>query len=150
MALFSSACAPAEQVGGAELLRPRARPCVRGHMPPAPAPTDAVDRRTQMVTTSLAIASYACSSVGMMLVNKAAVRALPFPYFLCLMQNLSTLGVAALVGFKIAPKHAQFGLRLQVTRAVLFTWLPALLLFVAMVISARRHGPQRLAAAAGR
>jgi drug/metabolite transporter (DMT)-like permease len=84
-----------------------------------------------------AMCFYAFSSITMTLINKGAVKALPFPYFLCLIQNIVTLAIGTVVGVRVAPNHAKLGLQMtrRMTRQILYTWLPALLLFVTMLIS---------------
>ena len=82
-----------------------------------------------------AVCFYAFASVSMTLVNKGAVKAIPFPYFLCLIQNALTIVIALFVALVLAPGHDKLGLKLKITQAVLITWMPALILFVLMLIS---------------
>ena len=82
-----------------------------------------------------AVCFYAFASVSMTLVNKGAVKAIPFPYFLCLIQNALTVVIALFVALVLAPGHEKLGLKLQITKAVLITWMPALILFVLMLTS---------------
>ena len=88
---------------------------------------------------STAVAYYACASVGMTLVNKAAVKTLPHPYFLCFVQNAATLFIALCLAHLVAPKFpsaaTKLSIKVQLTAAVFKAWLPALLLFVTMLIS---------------
>jgi drug/metabolite transporter (DMT)-like permease len=81
------------------------------------------------------VAFYAVSAISMTLANKAAVHALPHPYFLCIIQNATTLVFALLIALWLAPGHEHLGLRLQLERSILGAWAPALLLFILMLIS---------------
>ena len=94
----------------------------------------AVDVARRSGEKGFAMAFYAAASISMMLVNKAAVKALPFPIFLCVVQNAATLVFAYIVGSAF-PGHAKLGFKVKLTREVIVTWTPALLLFITMLIS---------------
>ena len=55
-----------------------------------------MQKEVQEVYTSNAavfawVVSYCLASTSMTLLNKGAIKALPFPYWLCVMQNIATL-----------------------------------------------------------
>jgi GDP-mannose transporter len=71
----------------------------------------------------------------MTLLNKAAIKAFTFPYFLCILQNLATLAGLAIV-VSIAPKdHKIFGLKVPFDRKMLKHWMPSVILFCTMLVS---------------
>ena len=78
---------------------------------------------------------YALASISMMLVNKGAVKALPHPYFLCFLQNGATLAFAVVIGLYVAPDSPKLGFKVQLTKSITYSWTPALLLFVLMLVS---------------
>jgi len=80
---------------------------------------------------------YCFASSSMTLLNKAAIKAFTFPYFLCVLQNLATLFFLAIV-VAIAPKdHKIFGLRVGsgFNIKMFKQWTPAVLLFTLMLVS---------------
>ena len=80
---------------------------------------------------------YCLASSSMTLLNKAAIKAFTFPYFLCVLQNLATLFFLFIV-VSIAPKdHKIFGLRVgkNFNLKMFKQWSPAVLLFTLMLVS---------------
>ena len=71
----------------------------------------------------------------MTILNKAAVQALPFAYWLCLMQNTATLGFMLLIWLIVPRDHAIFGFRVPASLRVLAHWTPAAALFCLMLVS---------------
>lgn len=71
----------------------------------------------------------------MTLINKQAVKVFAYAYWLALLQNGMTLVLAGIVGGFIFPGHTRFGFRLKMARSVLKTWVPAVTMFVGMLIS---------------
>jgi len=82
------------------------------------------------------IAGYCLASSSMTILNKAAIKAFNFPYWLCTFQNFATLLVLAVIVNLVPKGHKIFGLRVQYSNQVLFTWTPAALLFCLMLVSA--------------
>ena len=81
------------------------------------------------------ICSYCLASSSMTLLNKAAIKALAFPYWLCVFQNGATLVCLGLVVL-VAPKnHKVFGLRVPFSRKMIKHWAPAAVLFCAMLVT---------------
>ena len=83
------------------------------------------------------VVAYSFASSSMTLLNKAAITAFTFPYFLCVLQNLATLFFLAIV-VSIAPKdHKIFGLRAGsgFSLKIFKQWSPAVLLFCLMLVS---------------
>ena len=78
---------------------------------------------------------YAAASISMMLVNKGAVKAMPHPYFLCFLQNGATLVFAVVIGLYVCPDSPKLGFKVHLTKAIMYSWTPALLLFVLMLVS---------------
>ena len=82
------------------------------------------------------IVAYCVASSSMTILNKAAIKAFNFPFWLCTLQNLATLAVLGVI-VAIAPKgHAIFGLRVKYSNKVVLTWTPAAILFCTMLVSA--------------
>ena len=82
------------------------------------------------------IVCYCIASSSMTILNKAAINAFNYPFWLCTLQNLATLLVLALI-VAVAPKgHKIFGLRVQYSNKVALTWTPAAILFCTMLVSA--------------
>ena len=82
------------------------------------------------------IIGYCIASSSMTILNKAAILAFSFPFWLCTLQNLATLAVLAIIVL-IAPKgHKIFGLRVKYSNKVVLTWTPAAVLFCTMLVSA--------------
>jgi len=84
---------------------------------------------------AVSIVGYAFSSVAMTLINKAAVKAFQYPYWLSMLQNATTLVFAVVIGTVFLPHSDRFGFRLKVDPSVLRVWMPAVTMFVAMLIS---------------
>ena len=82
------------------------------------------------------IISYCIASSSMTILNKAAIKAFDFPYWLCTFQNLATLLVLAIIVNIVPKNHKIFGLRVQYSNQVVFTWTPAALMFCLMLVSA--------------
>ena len=82
------------------------------------------------------IAGYCLASSSMTILNKAAIKAFNFPYWLCTFQNFATLLALAVIVNLVPKGHKIFGLRVQYSNQVLFTWTPAALLFCLMLVSA--------------
>ena len=81
------------------------------------------------------IVAYCVASSSMTILNKAAIKAFNFPFWLCTLQNLATLAVLGVI-VAIAPKgHAIFGLRVKYSNKVVLTWTPAAILFCTMLVS---------------
>lgn len=99
-----------------------------------------VQKEVQEVYTSNAavfawVVSYCLASTSMTLLNKGAIKALPFPYWLCVMQNMATLIILFLVWLSVEKGHKIFGFRVQITLRMLKYWMPAVILFCLMLVS---------------
>merc|ERR1711865_939833 len=82
------------------------------------------------------ILAYCVASSSMTILNKAAIGAFNYPFWLCTLQNLATLLVLGLI-VAVAPKgHKIFGLRVKYSNKVVLTWTPAAILFCTMLVSA--------------
>lgn len=86
------------------------------------------------------ILAYCTASTSMNILNKKAISAMPFPYFLSALQNLATLIMALIVAYLIAPHTGPpfdktFGLKKKLDLDTLVKWTPAVLLFCLMLVS---------------
>jgi drug/metabolite transporter (DMT)-like permease len=82
------------------------------------------------------IVAYCISSSSMTILNKAAIKAFNFPFWLCTLQNLATLLVLAFI-VSVAPKgHKIFGLKTKYDSKIVLTWTPAAIMFCVMLVSA--------------
>ena len=103
---------------------------------PAPSPrAGGRDGGGRSISTAAWIAAYCIASSSMTILNKAAVQALPFAYWLCLMQNTATLGFMLLIWLIVPRDHAIFGFRVPASLRVLAHWTPAAALFCLMLVS---------------
>ena len=88
-----------------------------------------------VVEMAVWICTYCLASTCMTLLNKAAIKAFPFPYWLCVLQNLATLVCLGVIVKVVAKGHKIFGLRVPFSWKVAKAWTPATLLFCLMLVS---------------
>ena len=82
------------------------------------------------------VAAFCFASTSMTMLNKAAVKALPFPYWLCVLQNIATiLLVGTVVSTCVPSGHPTFGLVRSLDWEVVRLWIPAVVMFIIMLVS---------------
>jgi drug/metabolite transporter (DMT)-like permease len=84
---------------------------------------------------AVAICANCVAAVTMLMVNKFAVQALPYPIILVLAQNSVTLVVVLATGLYCGRGHRNFGFRVSLTAEVVRMWFPAMCLFITMLCS---------------
>ena len=96
----------------------------------------ASERLSGLAETVIWVVAFCFASTSMTMLNKAAVKALPFPYWLCVLQNIATiLLVGAVVSTCVPSGHPTFGLVRSLDWEVVTLWLPAVAMFIVMLVS---------------
>ena len=96
----------------------------------------ASERLSGLAETVVWVVAFCFASTSMTMLNKAAVKALPFPYWLCVLQNIATiLLVGAVVSTCVPSGHPTFGLVRSLDWEVVTLWLPAVAMFIVMLVS---------------